>query len=330
MDQKQRHALRAAQLFRDGLLQQRCCDARADLPKQLWTRLLQLSRGIERAGDRGWISAARRLTDDLRREMHVLQGHLLTICNRLDSRTAADVPGEGEIFRDIMALSEEFDRVEVDLKTHEICVTTEPINLEGIYLGPFEIHLDLQSVGDSSPYRVVAAEPNPAGTDETVTHPHVQDESLCEGEGRAAIRAALAAGRVYDFFVLVQQVLNTYARGQAYVELSDWEGVSCKDCGSLTREDDQVSCRSCDDSLCPDCAVTCRVCGRDHCTSCIDTCAECDNHVCDSCLGQCPKCQRPVCSDCLVDGACTRCHEEEEDDHENDTTTETSGAELAV
>lgn len=330
MDQKLRHTLRAAQLLRDNLLQLRCCDARADLPEQLWMRLLHLSRKVERARDRGWISAARRLTDDLRGELRVLQGRLLTTSNRLDSHADAKVPGEREIFREILALEEEFDQVEADLKTQEVFVTTEPISLEGVYLGPFEIRLDLQSISEPSPYRVVAIEPNPASSRDSVTHPHVEDETLCEGEGRAAIRAALSAGRLYDFFVLVNQVLNTYACGEAYVELSDWDGGPCADCGALIREDDRVPCRSCEDPICLDCAVTCQVCGHDHCASCISTCAVCDNQVCDACLEPCSVCGTQTCSDCLADGICTQCQEEEEANDESETTTENVGAELAV
>ena len=38
-------------------------------------------------------------------------------------------------------------------------------------------------------YRVIALDPHPATKSESITHPHVQDERLCEGEGHAAIAA---------------------------------------------------------------------------------------------------------------------------------------------
>ncbi len=330
MDQKQRQALRVAQLLRDNLLQREHRDRRTDLPEQLWTGVLQLSRRIGRAEDHGWHHASRRLVDDLRREMQILQDQLVAASNGLGRRTAMRAPSAGDIFRDIMALETEFTEVNADPRVSEMCVTTQSIILDGIDLGSFEIHLNLDSIGEPSPYRVVAVEPNPASTNESVTHPHVQDETLCEGEGRTAIRAAVEGGRLYDFFVLVHQILNTYAHGDAYVELKDWHGVPCADCGSLTREDESVSCKSCEDALCGDCAVTCQVCGDYQCNSCTTTCASCDNHVCDSCLARCTKCRSAACSDCLVDGLCTSCHEEEEDDHESGTTTETVEAELAV
>jgi hypothetical protein len=55
-----------------------------------------------------------------------------------------------------------------------------------------------------------------------VTHPHVLDDHLCEGEGRQAIHAALTAGRLVDFFHLVKGILETYNEDSPYEALSDW------------------------------------------------------------------------------------------------------------
>jgi hypothetical protein len=51
-------------------------------------------------------------------------------------------------------------------------VVTESITLEGIALGPFKIQLELNKLDQlysSSPYRVIALEPNPAATDSAVS-----------------------------------------------------------------------------------------------------------------------------------------------------------------
>ena len=104
-----------------------------------------------------------------------------------------------------------------------------------LYFGPFEIRLDWRQLGSATPYRVVALDPHPAAKDTDVTHPHVQEEQLCEGEGRSAVRAALAEGRLYDFFLLVSQLLHTYGRGSAYVELDNWDGIPCDDCNAPVR-----------------------------------------------------------------------------------------------
>ena len=118
------------------------------------------------------------------------------------------------IYLDLRALESEFEEVEIDLKTHELVVTTDAIELDGVLLGEFQIRLTWTDIGDSSPpYRVVALDPHPSARRDDVTHPHVQDEQLCEGEGRTAIAAALADSRFHDFFLLVNRLLHTYGRG---------------------------------------------------------------------------------------------------------------------
>ena len=158
-----------------------------------------------------------------------------------------------------------------------LSVTTDRIVLEDIYLGPLQIRLDWQRLGLSSqPYRVVALDPHPAAKSDDITHPHVQDEQLCEGEGRSAIRAALAECRLHDFFLLVSQVLHTYGQGSAYVELDDWDGVPCEECGASLDEDDRYCCQRCEATLCGGCSVSCQDCGDSYCSGCIGQCAACD------------------------------------------------------
>src|SRR5690606_20967014 len=103
-----------------------------------------------------------------------------------------------------------------------LSVTTEPITLEGVYLGPFRIELDVDDLaaGECADYRVIALEPNPAASNCDVTHPHIQDEQLCEGEGRPLIRRALGEGRILDFFEFVASVLRAYNPESPYVSLS--------------------------------------------------------------------------------------------------------------
>ena len=49
------------------------------------------------------------------------------------------------------------------------------------------------------------------------------DERLCEGDGRSAIRQALAQGRLLDFFMLVAGGLRTYNAESPFVALEIWE-----------------------------------------------------------------------------------------------------------
>lgn len=78
-------------------------------------------------------------------------------------------------------------------------------------------------------YTVVAVTPNPCEKDDRTVHPHVHDESLCEGEGEAAIGKALSQVRLLDFFVLVHQILQTDNAGSAYARLNEWTGNPCRD-----------------------------------------------------------------------------------------------------
>ena len=67
-------------------------------------------------------------------------------CNpaRLDaSRSSAS-----DIYRDILALDEEFEEVDIDLDEHELSVTTDRIVLEDVHLGAFQIRLDWRQLGD--------------------------------------------------------------------------------------------------------------------------------------------------------------------------------------
>src|SRR5262249_26043094 len=157
---------------------------------------------------------------------------------------------------------------------------------------------DWHRLASEHPYRVVALEPNPSVANDEVTHPHVNHDTLCEGEGRIGIRRALAAGRLYDFFILVDRVLHTYSRGQAFVELDHWQGTPCYDCGSHLDPDESYSCSRCDETVCFDCSRCCTHCGQCCCSGCSDYCALCDETNCSGCLKHFEECQDQVCHHC--------------------------------
>jgi hypothetical protein len=183
-------------------------------------------------------------------------------------------------------------------------------------------------LGETQPYRVVALDPKPSAKRDDVTHPHVQDEQLCEGEGRAAVQAALAEGRFHDFFLLVSQTLQTYARGSAFVELDDWNGIPCDQCGSLVDDDSRYSCDRCGDTLCGDCSFTCQGCENSFCSNCVAPCSACGHDFCSSCLETCSECHKQFCENCCEDGLCEACREKQcenqsnEENEDDDSTTE--------
>ena len=153
-------------------------------------------------------------------------------------------------------------------------------------------------------------------------NPYVMFESLDE---------LVAQYRIYDLMLLISQVLHTYARGSAYVELDAWTGISCKDCGITMSPDDSYGCQRCGSELCDDCRHSCAACEESHCSGCLSCCPECEMEFCRGCMEVCPDCHRKVCCQCMEDGLCPSCREkqfqEEKDEHDADDDKSTDRAE---
>ena len=221
-----------------------------------------------------------------------------------------------DIMADLRMLKTEFAGCEFDFKKQTITVTTESIELESVYLGAFEIELELKCIGQSNPYRVIATDPNPAAACDSTTHPHVQSETLCEGEGSAPIKRALAEGRLYDFFTIANQILRTYNFLSAYTTLREWSGIECRDCGCSVDDDEVTSCTRCEGQLCDECSCSCEGCCDRHCDNCMTTCEGCEGSFCGSCTKSCDRCDKPFCEDCLTENKCDDCTEEEKEKEE--------------
>ena len=173
---------------------------------------LWLHRRIAKYRTRGFTAAAHRLREEANSVLRRLVAELE--CMR---RSASWRPAPAPSLRDIVAeldrLVDEFGEWHYDPAEQAVSVVTDAIELDGVYLGPFEIKLllgDLIETRGSTPYRVNALDPHPAATNEEVTHPHVSGGSLCAGDASAALTAALASGRLCEFFLLVRSVLTTY------------------------------------------------------------------------------------------------------------------------
>jgi hypothetical protein len=259
--------------------------------------------------------AAKSLRQDLECAVRSLQHELTAVEEqlRVPNGTKRFVT-VSELYEDLRTIGDEFAAVDYDLQLRRLSVTTEPIVLDGTYLGPFEIQLQWARRADRGGpiYPVIAKDPHPAESRDNVTHPHVMDQILCEGDGRHAIQSAFSEGRLLDFFTLVAGVLRTYNSESPYVELALWTGASCADCGALVDQDDSYSCQKCDETICGECEVTCGGCDEVRCSGCCESCATCDERFCHGCLKRCESCRRYVCSNCLDENErCTNCHEEE-------------------
>lgn len=221
-------------------------------------------------------------------------------------------PSLREVLAEVDALYLEFPDVAWNATSHTLSVTTDPITLEDLHLGHFSIELSLKDLARGRRrecFRVIAQSPNPAQSNDAVTHPHVSHERLCEGDAAGPIAAALTEGRLADFFTLVTCVLTTYNAASPYVSLEDWTGHPCHDCGLSISGDDSYGCQGCDHDVCQDCIGSCRVCDDSFCTSCLSDCPECGDPTCEACLRPCSACGTRVCRGCLTEGQCPPCQE---------------------
>ncbi|MEX0866289.1 MAG: hypothetical protein WD030_02955 [Pirellulales bacterium] len=314
MTHHQRLLIKVATLIRGQLAGESREVEEIPLPQETWRRCQQLQRKLQAAQQRHWHLAAHRLKDDFQVQYQELLRELAVVGVALEPTIQPQQLPISEIVADLVALQEEFEQVEFDLRHETISVTTGPIELEGIYLGPFKILLEFDKLGEQHPYcySVIALDPHPAACNDGVTHPHVQDESVCEGEGRPAIRGALRQGRLLDFFVIVANLLQNYNSGSPYVSLSDWEGVACNDCGSSVSDSERWSCEKCETSICGDCYISCVRCDGIYCSECAVRCEQCDDPCCHGCLVECCACEKKLCSICLDSNErCTDCHDNE-------------------
>jgi hypothetical protein len=319
---RNKQAARAAAAIHESFVQARNVPVQISLPDSLWQECERLARRIQRARQHNWVLAARRLCQSLHQNLCILDRRVNDVSSTLaHGQTDVRLASTREIYRDLVALQHEFSDVECNLKRHTISVVTEEITLEGVELGRFEIILDLRCLDENQPYEVTAVDSNPATSNADVTHPHVEAGSLCEGDGRAAIRAALSQGRLLDFFVLVRQILGTYNSGSAYVRLEDWHGTDCRDCGRLVHEDDRGTCERCECNICNDCVTRCTRCNQYCCADCSGTCEDCGDPFCSPCLSKCPNCRLLFCDNCLNDGICHACTETEEEENDEPTPT---------
>lgn len=278
-----------------------------------------LRRKLNLALVRGWDAAAMRLGLQVPQTLQNIPYYMQAV-QREANACEIGVPTLRGMLDDLLQLEAEFGEVDCRPECEGVAVTTDPIDLDDVYLGSFEIRLNPEQLGcdqGHAAFRIIAQDPHPAASNSSITHPHVSDERLCAGDAVVPIRSALAAGRICDAFMLIRSVLTTYNSGSPYVSLGEWYGRPCHDCGYLCGPDDSNTCEACENEICDGCASYCRVCSDTHCVGCLETCSVCDDRVCSSCMTKCPDCGESLCKNCLEDGKCP-CHENDEEDDQND------------
>lgn len=280
--------------------------------------ITEQSRKLRISVEHGWLSAAQDccdIVDSFGDDVSYYLSHF----KQLADRPAQEIPNLSTLVEDLKQLQQEFGKMDFDKKDNALSVITEPITLEDVYLGPFEIKLELNRIAElyrGAPYYCIALDPHPAGQSEDVTHPHVTGDRLCEGEGYGAIRMALEQGRICDFFTIVRGILNTYSPDSPYVSLDNWEGEACYECGHTVDSENSYYCGFCDHSYCEECSTCCRGCDETVCLSCSQQCPHCEESVCPNCMKKCCECGSLCCISCLEDDLCPKCVEELEKEDE--------------
>ena len=283
-----------------------------------------LRRKLGICASRSWTAAANKLTSCVANLLRDIPSMASSVEWSIGP-CQAQVPCLGELLADLEQAQQEFPTLKYDPEEQILSVTTEPIELEGIYLGDFEIRLQIPGLAEmkyTNLYYIVALDPHPAATNECVTHPHVSDDRLCAGDASAAIGAALTAGRICDFFQLVGSVLATYNSGSPFVSLNDWHGTPCYGCGYTMSEDDRYFCERCENDYCEECFSYCRQCDDSLCRGCLEECRVCGELVCSSCMTACPECGEELCGDCLKNDDCPCLAEMEVEDESDERTSQ--------
>jgi len=275
------------------------------------------SRKLGLSLNRSWDSAAGSCCERICRLLNDISYATHTV-KQVAGQPRKAIPKLSVIVAELSSLEDEFGSIKFDGDANTISVITEPITLDYISFGPFEIRLHIDKLSElyrDSPYYCIALDPNPAATDSGVTHPHVSNDKVCEGDGYDAIRAALEQGRLGDFFSLVRGILNTYNPDSPYVSLEEWDGIACYDCGYVSDRENMYFCPFCDHDICDECNTYCRGCDESICRGCAVECEICEEPFCQGCLGSCDKCGCVCCQGCMEDGLCLNCKEEQEQEN---------------
>ncbi len=322
---KQKQLVRLADHIRSAILKMRGAkledvQAKLEIIESQNTEFTKDAHRLRVAVKRGFSYASAKVIRKISRDLNDFNYH---ICRFKDIITPdkCRMPALSEIVSELMAAEQEFDQFSFDLKAKTISVTTKSIDLEGITLGRFEIRLlidEFDKLYKERPYRIIALEPNPAGGDCNVSHPHVSHERLCEGDGHTAITRALEQARLSDFFSMVIAVLENYNPDSPYIPLSEWDGTSCYDCGGNITSEECYYCENCEHDFCENCSSYCQICGTTLCLGCVSECQGCKEYICGDCMVTCNECGSKFCKDCLTDGLCVSCQQESEDNEDEE------------
>jgi len=300
----------------------------------LVSRLVKKQRkAFQCAQFHAWSCSAASVEETIISRVKQLHESASELLNHTRSRSRLPIPSLREMYEELVQLEAEFTAATLDLKAGVISVETEPIELEGIYLGPFRINLSLAKLSrNATPavFDVEALDPNPAASNSETVHPHVQDGQVCTGDASVPITHALQDGRLADAFLAISSVLHTYNPSSPYIALDDWNGTRCGDCDCLVDERETSICDKCGTTVCEDCSGICDQCQNVFCMSCLEELNESDGtYLCSGCRAKCEECERFAVASEMKEGLCPECvehHQQQENNHEQSINPSEPGA----
>ena len=119
---------------------------------ELIDRLNVLRRQQAIASKRGWNAAEQLVDQDLRRQLSRIRDNAMLELTKSQSVSRFQID-PSELFRDLLALNEEFAGAEFDAKTKRLSVVTKDITLEDFRFGAFKIVLHLETLSTSTSAR---------------------------------------------------------------------------------------------------------------------------------------------------------------------------------
>lgn len=166
---------------------------------------------------------------------------------------------ESDIYRDLKALEDTFDNVEIEDDVIKVMTPIVKIehNEKEYEFGPFYMIYNYRyfgSITDSCKPEITTNRGSKRSVNGLI-HPHVKGSgpNLCIGDTNVALNAAVKMGDVFGYFTMVYSILRTYNSESPYENIEKWAIDICESCG--TRTTSGRKCHSCGRILCGNCTM---------------------------------------------------------------------------
>lgn len=209
----------------------------------------------------------------LERELRVLPEIIseaqraLRICKILRNRKVEDnsheippIPSKKQLKDELTAVARDFP--EVDFSKSDGITVTMPIVIADYDFGLFDVTLKDQPLSSiDGQFEMYATSREQRYKVDGFYHPHIGENGfVCLGSARPHFEDVWRMGRLYDLFLMVHALLQTYNPASPFVELTELvnaEEESCSVCGQFRNRCLLIECQVCNELVCSDCINYC-------------------------------------------------------------------------